>query len=524
MGVITCTTRNAALATMVLAAATMTVALPAAHAEPGCATGMFDFNGDGHKDVAVGEPGATVNGKAGAGLVEIRMRTDQGEVVRTVTAPAPRAGDHFGAAVGDVDLSTHDQELSTCSSLVVGAPGWDAGSDLDAGAVFVYPTLDATPLRLDQNFNDKAPGTQSNAHFGAVLTEQSTGNQGNQLGRDPAFYASAPDYDLGVTTDAGVVQRITLTRSGDPAVAEVQTITGDSGFRGSAEKGDRFGAAMTGTPYPDELVVGAPGESIGGATQAGEIWFWTPDVQSVQVINQNSSGIPGAAESGDGLGSSLFLGSEVAAAAKSRGHDVPVRLFVGTPREDIAAKPDAGGVVQLSYVPPAAPGQHGRIVTSGATFWTQDSSGVAGSAESGDLFGATVESLDLTTAGTPTFVAGAPGEDIGSIRDAGAVITLGGSRSYDQNAAGVPGSVESGDRFGGTLGSWRDIAVDLPHASVPPGPGTWSRGLLVGVPGEDSASGAVVSGLPHGSVSSGAQWLRGTGPGAGYGAALSATR
>lgn len=188
---------------------------------------------------------------------------------------------------------------------------------------------------------------------------------------------------------------------------------------------------------------------------------------------------------------------------------MPVRLFVGTPREDIAGKADVGGVVQLTYAPPGALGQHGHIVTSGARFWTQDTSGVAGSAEKGDLFGSAVESLDLTTAGTATFVIGAPAGDIGSIRDAGAVFTLGGSRSYDQNAAGVPGSVETGDRFGATLGSWRDIAVDLPHSSVPPGPGTWSRGLLVGVPGEDAGRGAVVNGLPHGSVPAGTQWLRG---------------
>jgi hypothetical protein len=513
------TIRRSGMAIAVLVAASTAAGVAPAQAEPGCVAGMLDFNGDGHKDVAIGSPGATVDGRAGAGLVEIRMRTDAGEVVRTVTAPLPRAGDHFGAAVGDVDLSTHEDGLSPCSSLVVGAPGWDAGGDVDAGAVFVFRTIDSAPLRLDQGFDQEAPGTQPNAHFGAAVTEQSTGTQ---PGRDPVFYASAPDYDLGVTTDAGVVQRIALTPSGTPAVSAVQTITQDAGFGGTPEKGDRFGAAITGTPYPDEVVIGAPGESIGSATHAGEVWFWTPE--AVRIVNQDTPGIPGAAESGDGFGSALFLGSEVARAAQSRGHDVPVRLFVGTPREDVAGKADAGGVVQLTYTPPAAPGRRGRLVTSGASFWTQDSAGVAGGTEAGDLFGAATESLDLTSAGTPTFVTGAPGEDIGSVRDAGGVYTLGGSRGYDENATGVPGSVETGDRFGATLGSWRDIAVDLPHSSVPPGPGTWSRGLLVGGPGEDAGSGAVVSGLPHGSIPGGTQWLRSTGGAAAYGAALSATR
>jgi hypothetical protein len=517
------TISRSGVAVAVLVAVSTTVGIAPAQAEPGCTSGMLDLNGDGHKDVAVGAPDATVNGKAGAGLVEVRMRTDAGEVVRTVTAPLPKAGDHFGAAVGDVDLSSHEDEGIICSSLVVGAPGWDAGSDLDAGAVFVFPTLDATPVRLDQNFNEESPGTQADAHFGAVLTEQSTGSGDNQLVRDPVFYASAPDYDLGVTTDAGVVQRIRLAGSGNPAVEEIQTISGSSGFRGQAEKGDRFGAAMTGTPYPDELVVGAPGESIGSATSAGEIWFWTPDGQSQQVINQNTAGIPGTAETGDGFGSSVFLGTEVANAAHLRGHDVAVRLFVGTPREDLAGKADAGGVVQLGYTPPTGPGGHGRLVTSGALFWTQDSAGVAGAPEAGDLFGSATESLDLTTAGIPTFVTGAPGEDLGSVKDAGAGYTLGGNRSYDQNTAGVPGSVEAGDRFGAVLGSWRDIGA-APPPSVPPGPGTWSSGLLVGAPGEDAGRGVVVRGLPHGSVAAGTQWVRTANGAARYGAALSATR
>lgn len=514
------TIRTSGVAIVVLVAASTVFGVAPAHAAAGCVTGMFDLDGDGHKDVAVGAPNASVDGKAGAGLVQIRMRTDAGEVVRTLTAPLPHPGDHFGAAVGDVDLSKHADELSPCSSLVVGAPGWDAGSDLDAGAVFVFPTLDATPpLRLDQNFNDESPGTQSNAHFGAVITEQSTGNQGGALGRDPVFYASAPDYDLGVTTDAGVVQRITLTQSSTPSVAGVQTITGD-GFRASAEKGDRFGAAMTGTPYPDELVVGVPGESIGNARRAGEVMFWTPE--SARVVNQDSAGVPGVAESGDGFGSAVFLGSEVANEAQRGGHVVPTRLFVGTPREDIAGKADAGGVVQLTYDPPASVGQRGRILTSGAGFWTQDTAGVAGSAEQGDRFGSATESLDLSTTGAATFVVGTPGEDLGSVRDAGAVYTLGGGRVYDESSAGVPGTVEAGDLFGATLGSLRDIATGLPLSSVPPGPGTWSGGLLVGVPGEDG-SGVVVSGLPHGTSTTSRQWS-GPGPGARYGAVLSATR
>ncbi|MDT7798635.1 MAG: hypothetical protein QOI78_2068, partial [Actinomycetota bacterium] len=96
---------NAMLAALGLAATTLVAGVPAAQAEPGCVSGMNDFNNDGRKDVVVGAPNATIDGLAGAGAVEVRMRDAGGAAFsRTITAPTPHAGDHFGAAVGDVDL------------------------------------------------------------------------------------------------------------------------------------------------------------------------------------------------------------------------------------------------------------------------------------------------------------------------------------------------------------------------------------------------------------------------------------
>ncbi len=504
---------------------TMTVALPAtAHAAPGCG-GMNDFDGDRRKDVVIGSPNATVAGVKQAGQVQVRL---SGGGVRTITAPGtPHAGDHFGAAVGDVDLSSETGAVGSCSSLVVGAPGQDTNGEVDAGAVYVFQTLSSAPVRLNQDFNEEAPGVQPRAHFGAVVTEQSTGDAEAELRRAPVFYASAPDYDLGVHTDAGVVQRITLTmsQSDRPSVASVDTITQDDGFRSTAEQGDRFGAAMTATPFPDELLVGAPGESLGGATRAGAITFWTP--KGRQYLHQDSTGVPGVAETGDGFGSTIFLGSEVDMAAQRIGEDQPMRLFVGAPLEDVNGFADAGALTQLVLDPPLGAGTRSKVVVSGARSWTQDSAGVAGGAETGDRFGTSVEALDLQPSdanggtvpdpGAPLFVAGAPGEDVGGVVDAGAVLTLGDNRWYDEATPGVPGSRGTGDRFGAVLGSVRDVALNAP------GPGTWSRGLLVAVPGNATGDGAVVLGLPDKAVTK-ATLLTPPTPDGAYGAALGSTR
>ena len=389
---------------------------------------------------------------------------------------------------------------------MVGAPGQDVNGEVDAGAVYVFPTLASAPTRLDQDFNEEAPGVQARAHFGALITEQSTGDAEVELNRAPVLYASAPDYDLGAITDAGVVQRITLTmaESGRPSVASVDTITQDAGFRSSAEKGDRFGAAMSATPFPDELLVGAPGESLGGATRAGAITFWTPG--TVQYLHQDSAGIPGVAETGDGFGATIFLGSEVDMAAQRIGEDQVMRLFVSAPFEDVNGLADAGALTQLVLDPPLGQGTRSKVVVSGARSWTQDSAGVAGGAEAGDLFGVSVGSLDLQPSdenggnipdpGAPLFVAGAPGEDIEGVVDAGAVLSLGEDRWYDEATPGVPGTRGRGDRFGARLGAARDFEIGAP-APAPGRADSWSASPATPPATAPSWSACPTSGSPR---------------------------
>ena len=103
---------------------------------------------------------------------------------------------------------------------------------------------------------------------------------------------------------------------------------------------------------------------------------------------------------------------------------------------------------------------------------SQDSAGVPGSAETGDRFG---ETLAATNRGG--VLVGAPEEDIGKIRDAGGVwflrVNAAGapiaSSSWSQDSPGVAGAAETNDRFGAALGSAGNVAV-------------------VGVPNEDSGS------------------------------------
>ena len=115
-------------------------------------------------------------------------------------------------------------------------------------------------------------------------------------------------------------------------------------------------------------------------------------------------------------------------------------------------------------------------------------------AEAGDQWGAEMSSGDTDGDGLPDLAVGAPGEDIGSAPDAGAVWTLRGApggltatgaRSFDQNHADIPGVAEASDRWGGQV---RLLDAD----------NDGRFGLLAAAPGENTADGFVWV-LPAGS-------------------------
>jgi hypothetical protein len=85
---------------------------------------------------------------------------------------------------------------------------------------------------------------------------------------------------------------------------------------GAVEPGDRFGAALSGpflheSDVLEDLVIGAPGERVGGAAGAGAVsilFSSGPDGlggAGSQFRYQGSGGLAGAAEPGDGGGAAL---------------------------------------------------------------------------------------------------------------------------------------------------------------------------------------------------------------------------
>lgn len=207
------------------------------------------FNGftlTGGEDLAVGAPGETVNGVAGAGAVSVfdGTATAPGREWLLLEDPAsplpPEPGDAFGAAVGWY----RPFDGTTSRTLVVGAPGRNRFGT-DAGAVYpCYTTpgqgLLCDPLRLQGEGAGAEPGDR----FGAAVTG------GSYNTSDRNFYdadgledvaVGSPGETVGGARGAGAVTIVY-----GELFFEVHRLLyqGQGGIGGTPEPGDAFGAAV----------------------------------------------------------------------------------------------------------------------------------------------------------------------------------------------------------------------------------------------------------------------------------------
>ena len=220
-----------------------------------------------------------------------------------------------------------------------------------------------------------------------------------------------------------------------------------------------------------DLAVGVAGENLGATGNAGAVNILYGTASGLtgtgsRLFTQDSPGVPGGSEPGDGFGETLAIGDFDG--------DGFADLAVGVTLEDLGAIVDAGAVNVLY-------GTTGGLTGTGSQLFTQDSPGVGSSAEGEDAFGGTIAAGDFDGDGFADLAVGVWRENVGAAANGGAVnvlygttggLTGNGSQFFTQDSPGVPGVVEPDDEVGLALGAGdfnRDRFLDL----------------AVGAPGED---------------------------------------
>jgi hypothetical protein len=342
------------------------------------AAGDFNggYRGDGRDDLAVGSP------RAGPGYVSIFHGSDTGlryrEILSQDTQDVPGSNqdwDGFGhaLAVGDADGDGNRDDLA------IGVPAEREDLGWSTGAVTVlYGAVYGLIKNGSQRWTKNSPGvpgipgstssTDEPDRFGYALAF----GDFNRDGSDD-LAVGAPGSPVAVDgvrkRDAGTVT-VLYSDGWQLATTNAAQITQQtSGIPGISGAVDRFGFTLAAGDHngdrDDELAIYSPGDTyvtVVPGTSGGLAY------SGAKTWTQNTSGIPGTTEPGDYWGISLRFAHVKNATWAS--------LLVGAPEEN--GKAGACTVIH---------GSGSGLTATGAQYFSQNTSGIPGTAELEDRFG-----------------------------------------------------------------------------------------------------------------------------------------
>jgi hypothetical protein len=385
-----------------------------------------DFNGDGYQDLAIGVGEAPVGDKAAAGYVAVvygsanGLNTSHRSLLNQSWGSIPGSaeeGDQFGSAlaVGDFNGDGH-------ADLAVGSPGEQLATTVNGtttqveGVGMVHVIFGGVG-----GFQGAVAITPDPVRRLTYFGQQLGAGDVNGDGRDELFVTQ----EIGSTT--------LYSYSWGPG-AGVSAPTQRSLIAQGNNINDFVVADATGDKQPD-LVLSSYGYADPSTRRDLNDHVWIYPGQSGSLLSPVLS---------------IYGGKRLAVGDLNRdGYPDLVASAPADPYHHTSAK---GGYLSLLYGSAQGLGPEKIIY--------QDTSGVPGVDESGDNFGDALAIGDVTGDGYPDLAIGVSGEDVGAIDTAGGAVLLRGSRSglttsgaqsFTQNTAGIPGTAEAIDSFGGAV-------------------------------------------------------------------------
>ncbi|MFF4041380.1 FG-GAP-like repeat-containing protein [Streptomyces sp. NPDC001816] len=442
-----------AAAAALIGAFTVPLAGDTAFAGEGATTVREDFNGDGYQDLAVAAPAATVGGHSWAGYVAISYGSANGlgpartTIITQDTPGVPgTSGDNHGFGY---ELNPRDLDGDGLTDLAVATNEHQPANNISGSVIILWGS--ATGISGKGAVRVPAP---ANAFAGEDITAGDFDGDGHT----DLFMRNAEDFDV------RAVLYGPFGRTGSPAHEQQLIAFSTDNTICSTAAGDFNGDGI------DDLATFYVYEDH---AEGGKLWLGT---------RQGLSTVPQRLPSANTTAVGDF--------DKDGYADLATRVF---PNGETYLEDDPG-TIKIYYGSSAGPS------TTRTKTITQETPGVPGVSEKGDQFGARLSAGDMNGDGYADLAVGDPGEAIGSVAKAGSVVLLKGGRggltgtgaqAFHQNTPSVPGSVEKGDLFGGSV---RLLDVT----------GDGKADLAAGAPGEDL--GRVTNG--------GAVWLlRGTASG-----------
>ncbi|NUT36387.1 MAG: DNRLRE domain-containing protein [Hamadaea sp.] len=442
-----------------------------------------------------------------------------GECQFTVDIPPPPVAGCTGGLASGGDFNGDGVR-----DYVIADPQATVAGKADAGAVSIVSGATNAVTVLDQNLTEVPGSAEAGARFGYATT---VFHANNDKCADLAI--SAPFLDAAGVVDSGAVYVLYGSPAGlGKSLASEIYEQGVGRTPGQKNVDDRFGwalaagtAASTGLPF---VIVGAPGEDVGAASDTGTVTYlsgpyrleftssalgFVPETDErlgyalaatanhyaitrlgkfgfggkvcvlthavtnglptmFNCVDQSYDNVTDVAEGGDGFGTSLSM-APYRAPGQPAGTDS--LLAVGVPGEDLNGVPDTGMVQQFRL--------SGTNTVTELAATTLATSGMAAQNQAGALFGqrVLVTNLDPSVAASPStmkIAAGAPGMDADqTTSDSGVVhvfaagqATVAGHVTVIRGAGALPNLPHAREYLGGSLGATQnDLLVATPYGT-----------------------------------------------------------